>query len=383
MNTYDIIIIGAGSTGLPLAWRLSKEKIKVLVLDQHASPGQGQNKAAIGGIRATHSDPAKIKTCLKSIEIFSSWKETYGDNIEWQRGGYSFAAYTEETEKTLKNLLKIQKGYHLNIDWLDASSLKEVIPGVNPDGLRGGTYSPDDGNISPMLAACAFYRQAKEQGAIFRFNEKVTSVKTVSASTREIITDRGRYQAPIHIIAAGAEAKEVGTLFRIDVPVIPDSHEGGITEPVKPFFTPLVVDLRERPGSKNFYFYQNPLGQIVFCITPQPIIPGTDRRATSTFLPMVSQRLIEVMPRLRNIKIRRTWRGLYPMTPDGVPIVDSMKGKEGVYLSVGMCGQGLMLGPGLAENLTSLILHGKPQIEPDIFAAFSLCREFSCVELLK
>lgn len=383
MKTFDVIIIGAGSVGLPLAWRLSKEKVKVLVLEKNASAGQGQNKAAIGGVRATHSDPAKIKVCLKSLEIFSAWQDTYGDDIGWQKGGYSFPAYEEETEKTLKNLLTIQKKYRLNIDWLNAAALKEALPGINPKGLRGGTLSPDDGNISPLLTAHAFHRQAKAQGSQFHFNEQVTSVNTISASTREIITTRGKYQSSIVIIAAGAEAKEVGTFFRINVPLEPDSHEGGITEPVKHFFSPLVVDLRERPGSKNFYFYQNKEGQIVFCITPHPIIPGTNKNATSSFLPMVSRRLMEVMPRLRNIKIRRTWRGLYPMTPDGVPIVDTVQGKEGIYLAVGMCGQGLMLGPGLAENLTSLILNNRPQIEPEIFCAFSLCRKFSCVELLK
>ena len=86
-NTYDTILIGAGSAGTPLAWQLAEAGQKVLVLDQFASAGQGSNKEAIGGIRATHSDPAKIQIGLKSLEIFSTWKETYGDDIGWERGG--------------------------------------------------------------------------------------------------------------------------------------------------------------------------------------------------------------------------------------------------------------------------------------------------------
>jgi sarcosine oxidase subunit beta len=70
----DFIIIGAGSVGTPLAWQLAQSGAKVLVLDKNASVGQGSNKNAIGGIRATHSDPAKIQICLKSLEIFSGWK---------------------------------------------------------------------------------------------------------------------------------------------------------------------------------------------------------------------------------------------------------------------------------------------------------------------
>jgi hypothetical protein len=59
-----------------------------------------------------------------------------------------------------------------------------------------------------------------------------------------------------------------------------------------------------------------------------------------------------MQPRLANIRVRRTWRGLYPMTPDGFPIVGWAKEVEGYLLAVGMCGQGLMLGPGLGELLT-------------------------------
>ena len=57
MSDYDVIIIGAGSVGVPTSYFLAKEGMKVLVLEKNASAGQGENKAAIGGVRATHSDP--------------------------------------------------------------------------------------------------------------------------------------------------------------------------------------------------------------------------------------------------------------------------------------------------------------------------------------
>ena len=67
---YDVIIIGAGSVGAPTAFYLAKVGLKPLVLDKFPSVGQGSSKRAIGGIRATHSDPAKIRLCLRSLEIF-------------------------------------------------------------------------------------------------------------------------------------------------------------------------------------------------------------------------------------------------------------------------------------------------------------------------
>jgi sarcosine oxidase subunit beta len=383
MKSYDVIIVGAGSVGTPLAWQLAEKKMKVLVLDRRASVGQGQNKAAIGGIRATHSDAAKIQTCLRSLEILSTWQERYGYDMGWIKGGYTFPAYTEEIEKTLKTLLVVQKSFGLNIEWYNADRIKEIVPGINPHGLRGGTYSPDDGHLCPLLAAEGFYRQAIREGVTFRFSEEVKGITPKNGTSWEVKTAWGNYSSGTLVIAAGAEAPETGALLGLTIPVMPDSHEAGITEPAKRFFSPLVVDLRERPLSKNFYFYQNAEGQVVFCVTPSPLISGTAMDSTSIFLPQVAKRLIEVMPRLAPLKIRRTWRGLYPMTPDGVPIVDAVAGHDGLYLSVGMCGQGLMLGPGLAVNLASIIVDGRPEMDQEIFKAFSLCREFSCVELLK
>jgi sarcosine oxidase subunit beta len=118
---------------------------------------------------------------------------------------------------------------------------------------------------------------------------------------------------------------------------------------------PMVIDMRPGPRSENCYFYQNGEGQVFFCITPDPLIQGTDKRSTSEFLPMISRRMIDLMPMLANLKVRRTWRGQYPMTPDAFPVVGKMKELENFYQAVGMCGQGFQLGPGYAELLYRLM----------------------------
>jgi len=379
----DVIIIGAGSVGAPAAFSLAEAGIRALVLDSRPSVGQGSNKAAIGGIRATHSDPAKIRLCLRSIEIFSTWKERYGDDIEWYQGGYLFVAYREQEEKILKDLLAIQKPYGLNIDWLDKDALLEVAPDLNPNDLIGGTFSPDDGNASPLLVQHAFYAHAKRLGAEFHFNESVTGIAVEGGRVRGVKTDKGEYGADVVINAAGAWATPLAKLVGMDVPVKPDSHEAAITEAVARFLNPMVVDIRPVTGSSNYYFYQHYTGQIVFCITPNPNIWGEDLRETSGFLPMVARRMVDVMPRLKNIRVRRTWRGLYPMTPDGFPIVGWTKEVEGYLLAVGMCGQGLMLGPGLAELLTRMVKNTLTESDHEILEILSPYRQFAGQEKLK
>jgi len=382
-NNFDVIIIGAGSVGTPAALNLAQQGYKVLVIDRNPSPGQSSNKRAIGGLRATHSDPAKIKLCRRSLKIFSTWKETYGDEIEWYQGGYCFVAYREAEEKTLKEMLPLQKKHGLKIDWLGPDELRKLIPDINPRGLRGGTFSPEDGHASPLLAVEAFYRQAKKFGAEFRFREKVISLIVGGGRIKGVVTDQASYGAEVVINAAGAWAAEVARLLGMEIPVKPDSHEAAVSEPVKRFFDPMVVDLRPVAGSANYYFYQHATGQVIFCITPNPNIWGFDERETSDFLPMVARRMIDLMPRLKYIRVRRTWRGLYPMTPDGFPIVGWAKEVPGFLLAVGMCGQGFMLGPGVAELLARMVAGKVTTEDQEILAYLSPYRRFVEEEKLK
>ncbi|MHB8819266.1 MAG: NAD(P)/FAD-dependent oxidoreductase, partial [Bellilinea sp.] len=119
------------------------------------------------------------------------------------------------------------------------------------------------------------------------------------------------------------------------------------------------------------------------CITPSPNIWGFDAEETSSFLPMVSKRMVDLMPRLKNIRVRRTWRGLYPMTPDGAPIVGLAKEVEGMVLAVGMCGQGFMLGPGVGELLTRIISGQLLDTDHQTLDILSPYRQFAGQELLK
>ncbi|HUT86069.1 MAG TPA: FAD-binding oxidoreductase [Elusimicrobiales bacterium] len=383
MKNFDVIIVGAGSIGVPTALSLSKRKLKVLVIEKYPSIGQGQNKSAIGGIRATHSDGAKIKIGLKSLEIFSAWQQTYGDDINWQKGGYLFPIYTADDKKLMTDLLEKQKSYGLNINWIGTGEVKEIVKGINGEHLLGGIYSPDDGNASPLLAMNAFYRQAKKLGVEFNFNETVTEIKTQNGKVTQVKTDKGRYNCNYIINCAGAYAREVGQMAGVDLPVKPDMHEGAITEPVEKLFAPMVVDIRQSEDAKNYYFYQNKEGQIVFCMTPQPSLYGTDRNATSAFLPSISKKMIGILPKLSVVKVRRSWRGLYPMTSDGFPIVDTFENAKGFISAVGMCGQGFMLAPGIGELVSKMITGSLSSEDKEILRSFSATRKFTDTEVYK
>jgi sarcosine oxidase subunit beta len=383
LKKSEVIIVGAGSVGVPTAMALGELGIKTRVIDMHPSPGQGENKHAIGGVRATHSSPGKIIACRRSLEILATWENLHGDHIEWLKGGYAFPVYRKKDEKILKELLPIQKKFGLHIDFLEFKEIQHIIPGINPHGLRGGTFSPDDGSISPLLTINAFYRRAVDLGVIFHFNERVSQIGTKNGRVIGVQTNRAKYTAPVVVDTAGPFSAELSLSVGVKIPVVPDSHEAAITEPVQPFFQCMVVDIRPGPGSKNFYFYQNLHGQVIFCITPDPPIIGTDKGETAAFLPQVCARIVHLIPRLKNLRVRRTWRGLYPMTPDGSPLVGRDNQIEGLLHATGMCGQGLMLGPAIGEVVARMIADQITDGDRLILAEFSPYRKFADQETLK
>ncbi len=70
------------------------------------------------------------------------------------------------------------------------------------------------------------------------------------------------------------------------------------------------------------------------------------------------------------------------MTPDGFPIVGWTNEISNMFLAVGMCGQGFMLGPGLGLIISEIIADKSDKYN-FILDQLTLYREFAGVELLK
>ncbi|MFX1521045.1 MAG: NAD(P)/FAD-dependent oxidoreductase [Promethearchaeota archaeon] len=379
MKKFDVIIIGAGSVGTPTAMALGETgEFKVAVIEKNAEVGQGQNNRALGGIRATHSSFSKIITCLKSIEVFSNWEKKHGNNMGWYRGGYSFLAYSKEHEELLKRSITMQKFLGLNNEWIDAEKISDIIPGIIRTGLRGGTYSPDDGRASPPLAIKAFHQYALSLGVEFRFKEVAKNILLEKNTVKRVVTNKSAYETTWVINAAGISAPKIGALVGLDLPVDPELHKAGITESVEHFTKPLVVDIRSVPDCNNFYFFQNQKGQIEFTISPTHKTPGYDDIG-----PIFSERIGMLKSGLKDLKVLRKRAGAYPMTPDGIPIVGTVDSIEGYLNAVGLCGQGFMLGPGVGQLLSNIITNKLTDIDKEVLEGFSLNRDFNQPEDLK
>ena len=254
MKNYDVIVIGAGSVGLPAAYSLAKKGLSVAVVEKLPSVGQGENKAAIGGIRATHSDPAKIKIGKASLGFIRRLKPEFGQDVDYVEGGYLFPSYQPEIGDSLKKLLATQKQAGLNIDWISPEDVQEIAPGIKREGLLGGTFSPNDGHLSSLKLAGAFYRMALHEGVNFLFNTEVVGFEQKKRRVTAVKTSRGSLGTSWVVNAAGAYGRDIGLMVGTELPVYPDSHEAGVTEPVKPFLEPMIVDIEPDEHSETTTF---------------------------------------------------------------------------------------------------------------------------------
>ena len=60
---------------------------------------------------------------------------------------------------------------------------------------------------------------------------------------------------------------------------------------------------------------------------------------------------------------------LRPLSPDEQPIVGTAPGWQGVYLSLGAGGKGILLAPATGQAISDLLLEGKTPLPVSPFAA--------------
>ena len=146
-----------------------------------------------------------------------------------------------------------------------------MVPSLNSEGLLGGVFSPEDGSASPLHSALAFYRQATQPGRGVSFR-RARHGYTGSCRPGPGGGHRSGHVLCRHQWSTQPDpwARPVARMAGLDVPVQPDSHEGGITEPVAPFLRPMLVDIRPTADSANYYFYQHATGQVIFLHYPCP-----------------------------------------------------------------------------------------------------------------
>jgi sarcosine oxidase subunit beta len=372
---FDVIVIGAGIIGLASACHLSRRGQRVLVLEKKY-PGSGSTGRCIGGIRQQFSTPGAIRLMQESVRQFRNMREDFGFSVEYHEGGYLFLAHDPQRLETFKTILPLQLELGLKVQILNTAACLKIAPQLNPQGLLGGIYSPEDGQAYPFKVMEGYIQEIKKQKSEVRFFTDVTEIIVEKGAVKGVRTMAGEtIHAAVILNASGPWAREVARFAGLELPIEPEEHEAFITDRVPPIFSTMVVDYRP----DGCYFYQRSNGQVIGCYSPVPNKPGIHTESSLEFLVEMSKRTVRLVPELAKARVIRHWGGCYSMTPDGSPFIDKTE-IRGFYVANGMCGHGFMFAPAIGRYVSEIILDG---CYPFDWSEFSMGRDFSRQELMK
>jgi sarcosine oxidase subunit beta len=367
----DVLVIGGGAIGTSIAYQLAKEKVDVTLVEK-GEIASGATSHCDGFLFLQSKKPGThLRLAMESANIFPSLVKEFGYDIEYERKGGLIIIQTEEEEKVMENFARRQRKTGLDVEFLDTQETRKLEPTLSKN-IIGATYNSLDGQVNPIYLAFGFANAASRLGAkICRFTE-VQSIKEKSNYTFLVSTNRGEIKARFIVDAAGVCAPLIGNMLGINIPIKPKRGQILVSEVMprlikRPMLSARYMIAKFNPNPKSedelirlgvgLAIEQTQNGNILIGSTREFV--GFDERVTYPGMRAISRHALSVFPNLKNINIIRSFAGLRPYTPDGLPILGKVKEIEGFIIAAGHEGDGIMLAPATGKIIANIILEKK------------------------
>jgi len=267
-----------------------------------------------------------------------------------------------------------QQKIGLDVSLLDTDQARKMEPSLS-EKILGSTFSPLDGQVNPILLTFAFISAAKKLGTEVLTHIEITGIELKSGEVRSIKTTKGEIQTDIIVNATGAYAARVGKLVDLDIPIKPRRGQILVTEAAPQIlrrgllsagyiaakFDPSLAETQGVGISMD----QTSSGNLLLGSTREFV--GFDKRTTYEGINSILRNTSRIIPQLKNMHIIRSFAGLRPYTPDGLPILGKVQGIEGFIMAAGHEGDGMALSPITGELIAELIDTGETSISLDPF----------------
>ena len=376
-DTCDVIIIGGGIAGVSTAFHLTERDCQVAVLERACVAAAATGRSS-GLVRMHYDLEAESRLAWASFQYFTQWRERVGGECGFTRTGFVQIVSPDHVEHLRANVAMHQR---IGIPALlvTADDVKRLAPDFATDDFEIAAYEPESGYADPGSTANALMTAARERGARLMQECQVTRIKTAGGRVTGVETNRGEFDAPVVVNAAGAWAGAVGRMAGVELPVDAWWHEVAfIRRPPRMRAHPAVIDL-----SNAMYFRPETGGLTLIGLEDGSQFgdsPDSDAdRVGPGFVERAVDRLCRRMPGIDAGSLASAYRGCDGITPDQRPIMDRV-GPEGFFAACGFSGTGLKLGPAVGACMAELILDGAARTV-DV-SAFTL-RRFQTGELLK
>lgn len=354
----DAVIIGAGIVGASIAYHLSELGLtNVTMIERETAQGRGSTGKSMGGVRAQFSTGVNIRMSMYAIPFYAEFDRRVGYECGYKPHGYLFCATEARHLEYLETNQRLQ--YELGLAqarMVTRGEIEQMVPLLRTDDILGGSYCPTDGFVDPYSVMTGFTLKAMERGVRLARGEEVTEIVVNNGSVRGVRTARGFHAAPVVVVAAGAWSAAIAATAGAALPVTPMRRMLVPTEPFDglPERCPMTIDM-----SNGFHFRPEGRGLLLAWNDPGETL-GFRTSVDPEFVEKILTRAVSRVPAFENLAVdpRKTWAGLYEMSPDHHAILGPAPEVQGLYYACGFSGHGVMHAPATGKVLADLIVKG-------------------------
>ena len=358
MQTFDVVIIGAGIIGTACAYRLSHENLRIAVIESN-SVASGTTATGMGHIVVMDDSEAQFALTDYSQKLWNEFAQFLPEQSEYEFCGTVWVASDEEEMQAVRRKKDFYKKRGVKAEVLDEKSLREAEPNLR-EGLAGGLLVPNDSVVYQPCATQFLLAGAKKLGATVFLGKKVIEISESGVKLEDSIF----IAANKVIIAAGVWSNE---LLK-DLKILKKKGHLVITERYSNFVRHQLVELgylksahKSESDSVAFNVQPRITGQILLGSSRQ--FDSDDKAIDYNILRRMTNRAFEFMPKLKELSAVRVWTGFRPATPDNLPYIGRHPKYENIYLATGHEGLGITTSLGTAEILTDEIMGRDSEID--------------------
>jgi dimethylglycine dehydrogenase len=369
-DRYQVVVIGGGIVGCSVLYHLTLRGVTDVVLLEREELTAGSSWHAAGGFHAINADTRVAALQQYTIGLYPQVERESGREIGLKMsGGLELAGTPERWEWLRQELAWLRAQGHDDAYLVTPEQAAELVPIIEPTGLYGALFDPEEGNLDPNGATYAYAGAAKARGAEVIEHNRVLSLAPSPGGEWLVETEKGPVTAAHVVNAGGLWARRIGRMVGLDHPLVPMPHHYLVTDDVPQVaeiegLMPAVTDLegftylqREGNGVLLGVYEQNPRHWAV---------DGAEWDFGRELFPEELDRIMPELsigfarfPVLQETGIKRWVNGAFTFTPDGNPLVGPVAGLPGYWAACGVMA-GFSQGAGIGLALANWIADGDP-----------------------
>ena len=355
-TTAEAVIIGGGVMGCSILYNLAQRGMTDTLLLERDVLGSGSTGRSQAICRMHYSNPVTAAMAWESLKVFANFSDVVGGTSSFVQTGYLVVVQGIDRASMEQNVAMQQE---LGIDTrvVSESEVGELAPMIQVFQEEGLAWEPQSGYADPYLVTTSYATRAREMGAEIAQRTPVTGIEISGGRVQAVVTEQGRVETPIAVVAAGPWARPLLAPNGIDLPLSTVRHQVAVlTRPVDQLPQhPAVGDI-----AQSFSFRPDGTALTMLGFGEDEVDPDTYNQGVD--MPDLADavaRLARRMPAMADTYYRGGWSGLFTITPDWHPILDRVPEVEGLYCAVGFSGHGFKLSPAIGISMAELITQGQ------------------------